>query len=72
MALPSGFTAQTQLQRQTGQSIAGDGLQVMQTRCQGADAVVARGAKDKTAQRIVIANHHVQPAVRLAGIALRQ
>ena len=72
MTLSGGLAPQTQLQRQTGQAIAGDGLQVMHTRCQGADAVVARGAKDKTAQRIVIANHHVQPAVRLAGVALGQ
>ncbi|MCY1303169.1 hypothetical protein D9M70_528630 [compost metagenome] len=72
MALPGGLSAQAQLQRQARQAVAGDGLEVMQTSRQGADAVETGGTEHEAAQRVVIANDHVQSAVGLAGIAFGQ
>ncbi|MCY1546107.1 hypothetical protein D9M68_820850 [compost metagenome] len=66
MALPGGFASQAQFQRQAGQAIAGDSLEVMQPGGEGADAIETGGAEHEATQRIVIANDHVQPAVRLA------
>ncbi|MCY1550899.1 hypothetical protein D9M68_871870 [compost metagenome] len=44
----------------------------MQSGGQGANAIEARGAEHEGAQRILITNDHVQPAIGLAGAALSQ
>ncbi|MCY1558110.1 hypothetical protein D9M68_950160 [compost metagenome] len=72
MALSGGLAAQTQLQRQTGQAITRDGLEVLQAGRQGADAVEAGGTENKAAQRIIIANDDIQSAIRLAGATFGQ
>lgn len=41
----------------------------MQARGQGVDAVEAGGAEYKAAERIVIADQYIQPAVGFAGTA---
>jgi len=71
-ALAGGLASEPELQRQAGQSVAGNGFEVRQSGGKRAYGVEAGGAEDKTAQRIILPNHHVQPAIGLAGAALGQ
>ena len=49
MTLASRLTTQAQFQRQTGQVVARDGLEVLQSRSQGADAIETSGTEYKAA-----------------------
>lgn len=54
------------LQRHAGQVATRDCSEILQPRCQSANAVEARGSEYKAAQLIAVANTHVQAAVGLA------
>ena len=72
MALPGRLATQAQFQRQAGQAIARNGLEVVQPGGEGADAVESGGAEHEAAQRIFITNQHIEPAIWLTGITFRQ
>lgn len=71
-ALPCRLAPQLEFEWQAGQAIVGDGLEIEETRRQGADTVEASGPEDEAAQRIVITDADIEPAQRLARPAFGQ